>query len=213
MKNAFDFNYRNDLFNDRLYSLDEIVSNSGGDCEDFSLFLKAFLNSVKKDYNGSDSIDVLGWEDDPGSGEWFFITPKKQWGYKDAKAHDFGNLKELTPYMVCYITEFDAANNTKVGHCIVALSHLDKISSYADLYDLDGSGLFEPQSGNYMGEIGKDIIICRQGDKGCEDVPGSAMMVITDNDLYNFADSEWSSYGLWQDNAKDFIARLNSMND
>jgi len=211
MDYAFDFNYRNDLSNDRLYTLDEMVSNSGGDCEDYSLFLKAFLNSVKSDYRDSDSIDVIGWEDDPGSGEWFFVTPKKQWGYKDAKAHDFGNLRELTPYMICYITEFDASNDTKIGHCTVALSRLDRISNYTDLYRLEGSELFEPQSGNYMGTIGNEITICRQGDEGCEDNPGSAMLVITDSDLYNFADSEWSSYGMWQENTKDFIAKLSNL--
>jgi hypothetical protein len=213
MKNAFGFNYRSDLTRDRLYSLDEMVANSGGDCADFSLFLKAFLASVKKDYSSSDSINIIGWENDPGSGNWFYITPKKQWGYKDAKAHDFGNLKDLTPYMVCYITEFDEANNTKIGHCIVALSSLDKISGYTDLYNLEGSELFEPQTGEYMGKVGGNITICREGDKECENAPESAMMVITGSDLYNFADSEWSSYGMDQDNAKDFISRLNNLKD
>jgi hypothetical protein len=36
-------------------------------------------------------------------------------------------------------------------------------------------------------------------------------MIITDSDLYNFADSEWSSYSMWQNRSEDFISRLNSL--
>jgi len=211
MKNAFGFNYRTDLLDDRLYSLDEMVSNSGGDCEDYSIFLAAFLNSIKQEYGGGGQIALLGWEQDPGSGGFFPVTPKGQWGYMDAKAHDLGDLGELTPYMVCYITEYDAENRTKAGHCVVALSRFGSVSTYEDLEGLAGSELFEPQTGEYIGKIGRDLILCKQGEDGCENRINSIMSITTGSDLYNFADSEWSSYSMWQESTSSLVQKLNGL--
>jgi archaellum component FlaC len=166
--------------NDKLNSIDEMIAKGGGDCEDFSLFLKALLNDYQANAN------LLTWEEGTGK---FIIhsTSTKQWFYEDAEPLNLGKLKNYYPAVFCYVTSYTTYRLE--GHCIVALP-VKEITSRAELHYLDGAETFEPQTGEYMGTIGKEFKFCEQD---CGTVPGDSIIVITDSDIYQMIDGRWES--------------------
>ncbi len=185
-KRGFDYKFESQ---DRLYSISEMILRGGGDCEDYSLLLKALLNSFKKTGN---NYMLTGWSS--GTGE--FRIYETQYGYKyypNAVAHQFGYLQDFNSYMICYITGFNGS--VLEGHCIVALSEKN-ITSPDSLGLLNGAETFEPQNGRYTGKIGSDFIMCVPG-YACGKTPGNIVMVVSDYDLYAFHKDEWKSYQLY----------------
>lgn len=191
---------------DRLFSIDEIVSRRGGDCEDFSLLLKALLNTLK-------SIDgdavVEAWAS--GSGRYIVYeeregTATTQW-YVDGEGVQLATLDTAMPYVVCFAMDY------YYGHCIVAVSEKN-ITSISDLHFLEGAALFEPQNGMYLGKIGKELALCGAEVQNCERTPGRISFVISDSDLYQFVDGEWKSYDLYMQKAarmEEIMARAQAV--
>lgn len=173
--------------NDKLNSIDEMIAKGGGDCEDFSLFLKALINDYDVNAN------LLAWEEGAGR---FVIheTDTRQWYYDDAEPVNLGKLKNYHPVVFCYVTQYTFRLE---GHCIVALPEKE-ITDVGELSYLEGAGTFEPQNGRYTGTIGEDFRLC--DDSPCGTSPDDSIIVITDSDIYQFIDNEWESIGQQKDN-------------
>jgi len=178
---------------DKLFSINDIVSRKGGDCEDFSLFLKATLNSIRK-LDGD--VVVEAWAS--GEGRYVIYEEKNEtkttiW-YVDGEAVRLGRLQDFQPYVVCF------AIDSYSGHCVIALSERN-ITSVMDMDALDGAALFEPQNGMYLGKIGKNLAICDAGISVCERKAGYISFVIADNDLYQFKNGSWKNYDIYMQKA------------
>lgn len=190
MERNLDFIYKSE-FPDRLYSIEEMVEKEGGDCEDYSLFLKALLNSFD-----DENIRLMGWR--PGYDEFVVYQTEDERWYYHGDSFYFGSLREVDPYVFCYTTIF--SETVFEGHCIIALSDED-VNSIEDLNKLDEALTFEPQNGRYKGRIGHEFYICQEGETYCQEDVNSISFVISDNDLYQFIDGEWKSYELYQESA------------
>lgn len=174
---------------DRLYSVKEMIENEGGDCEDFSLFTKALLNTIRA---GSYSKDLVLEAWIPSSGYKYTVleSGKEKWYIDNAQGVLLGQLNKLHPYVMCYtVTEFE-------GHCIVALSK-SAIKSISDISGLSSAYTFEPQDGEYMGIIGKDFHVCKNGEDYCGGSSNDITFIISEDDLYEFKGGEWTSYGYY----------------
>ncbi len=192
MENDLGFEYISES-PDRLYSLDEMLNKKkGGDCEDYALLLKAILSQIKEE---NSSLDVEAWS--PMQDEEYIIYEKgdKYW-YLEAYGLEIGDISETTPYVICYTTGMD--ENGLTGHCIVALSN-EEITSAANVDNLNGAKAFEPQSGEFMGNVGKNraFEVCEKGDAECETNVGSIHFIIANDDLYEFTGGQWKSYHLY----------------
>lgn len=181
--------------NDKLNSIDEMVAKGGGDCEDFSLFLKALINDYETNAN------LIAWE--PGTGKFVIHTGStNEWYYDKADSVNLGKLKNYYPAVFCYVTYFDGSRLE--GHCIVALPEKE-IKSADDLKFLEGAQAFEPQNGKYKGTIGDDFTLC---DGDCGYTPGDSIIVITDSDIYQYIDNKWESIQEQKENLNKLKADL-----
>lgn len=199
MERYLEFTYKYEE-NDKLYSIDEMISNEGGDCEDYSLFLKALLHDLKEYTNAR----LIAWQE--GSGTFtVYTTTTKEWYYEDAVPANLGKLDEFYPVVFCYVTSYSTF--LLEGHCIVALPE-DEIITEEDLVYLEDSLTFEPQDGQYMGKIGTHFNVCYDGQKNCGTVAGDSIIVITDHDIYQFIDGEWKSLEEYREKADDLKTRL-----
>lgn len=203
MERDMGFVYRSE-YPDQLLSIREMAEKPGGDCEDFSLFLKAYLNRLKG--TGTDR-ELEAWEEgghryvfyeDDGGTSWYV------WG----SARPMGRLRDTNPYAVCFTTRYVA--DSFEGHCLVALSERE-IRSVEDVRNLEGAGTFEPQNGQYTGTIGEDFHVCGEGELACDRVPGSIIFIIADGDLYQFMGGEWVSYELYGGKASELERRIGGM--
>lgn len=189
MEDELGFSYKNDPAGDRLYSIEEIISRKGGDCEDYSLFFKALLNELKGEH-----LEIEAWTggigkyvvyEDSGSGRY--------WYFENARGTAIGNTETSGPYAVCYFQGF--SDDTRIGHCVIMLSG-KTIGSPEDISDasLMGAPLFEPQDGRYLGKIGSEFFACSNGDMFCDTEENRLTFVITGDDLFQFSEGEWSYY-------------------
>lgn len=183
---------------DHLQSLIETADRGGGDCEDFSLFFKSIINSLKE--SGNDE-KIIAWF--PSQGSEFRVFPldedaESYYYYPNAASVEIGALDTYHPYVVCF------ARDHSSGHCAVALSQ-DELKSSSDIYSLDSAHVFEPQSGLYLGQIGRNFRICDEdhGD-ACWQAPNTILIVITDNDIYRVWKGKWNGYA-------DFSAQLSAL--
>lgn len=115
---------------DHIDSIDEFINNGGGDCEDWTLFVKAFLNMHK------DKRLILSKQDE-GSKFNLYTEGNTIWYLRDMKDISF-STSDKTYLGVCYSTE-------TVGHCVLSLSN----NAFIQNRDV----VFEPQNGRYLGEI------------------------------------------------------------
>lgn len=199
MEKRLDFFYKEES-PDKLYSIDEMVSRGGGDCEDYSLFLKAILNDLKI---SDPDLEVMGWTT-PGNQNFIvYEGTDTSWFFKHAQPVFFGSLGDLHPVIFCYVTSY--SDEELRGHCIVALSK-EKIETKADLYKLNGAETFEPQDGEYKGTISEDYSLCSGED--CGKSTHDIIIVITDNDFYKMVDGEWQSLASYLDETTAFKAKL-----
>jgi len=200
----YGFHYISDR-KDRLFTLEEMAARHGGDCEDYSLFMKAILNSYKEMDPG---VELLGWA--PGSGEFIFYESSSRYWYYNGDGVELGELGDLYPTVVCYVTSYSSSG--LMGHCVVALSDSD-INSAEDIYALDGADVFEPQSGEYLGEISTDsdsdqaFNICT-GDENCGTNVNDLIIIITNNDYYKMENGEWEGFSTALESIEEFLAEL-----
>jgi len=192
MELKLDFIYKYE-YPDKLYSIETMVDNKGGDCEDYSLFLKAYLNTLKITYN---SMKLEAWS--PGTDQYIIYEEDNTFWYHSGSKKFIGNLNELYPYSICFTTYYNGSRFE--GHCIVALAEKE-IDSIEDIGNLNNALAFEPQDGRYKGVVGTDYGICAEGNEDCIYSIESISIIITDSDLFEFSEGEWRSYGLQKDNA------------
>ena len=186
---------------DKLYSIDEMIAHGGGDCKEYSIFLKALLNTYKdegKDY------ELTGWT--PGSGRFQIYSSGQTLWYYNGSATDLGMLEGLKPYSICYVTQ--VSDEEIEGHCIVALAEDNVSVESGGLTGLDGAMAFEPQDGQYMGDVGTAFHVCQSGEEDCDTSVGSIVIVMSDNDIYEFRDGQWDSLGGFMDMASVLGKRL-----
>ncbi len=177
---------------DTLLSLDEMVKNKGGDCEDWSLFFKAAYNYLKEE----DRPERYLVSAVPGTGNFKIYGDHY---YADAEGREIGTTKDNL-YIICYDS-----------HCIVAMSDVE-IKNSSDVYKLRGAPALEPQNGQYMFTIGSILApdICSSDECDYYDI----WIVITDNDIYDFHYNwEWVSYRDYYDAAAYYKDRIDAMNN
>lgn len=179
---------------DRLLSLDEMVDNKGGDCEDWSLYFKGAFNYIKEEArNEKTLVSVVS-----SYGNNFSIY--RDWYYIDAAGKNVGTTED-NMYIICYDS-----------HCIVAITD-EEIKNSSDVYKLRGAPAIEPQDGKYMFTI---------GNIGAPDVcePGNCnyavdiWIVITDNDIYDFHyNEEWTGYQDYYEAAGHYKNQIETIAD
>lgn len=206
MKEDLGFMYKDDPTGDRLYSIEEIITRRGGDCEDYSLFYKALLNR----FEGED-LSLEAWT--TGTGRYVIYedtSTGRYWYYDDSDGITLGNAKVEKPYVACYF--YGMEGETRVGHCIIMLAN-STIDSPDDITNkkLDGAMLFEPQDGQYMGSIGDEYTVCEEGDETCDMEDYSLTFIITDSDLFEFSGGEWDYYAGSHEDIGTLIARLDGI--
>lgn len=189
MEKKLDFGY---IFEkeDRLYSLEEIVKNKGGDCEDYSIFTKALLNYIKGIYPSSE-LTLRSWKTSFGSHFTIYTEGTSYWYVDNAEEYTIGDLGDLNPSVFCHTVT--CADDACEGHCIVGVSET-KIENVTDLGNLEGTKLFEPQNGQYLGKIGSTYTICEKSIEDCGKKSNHIFVIIGDDDLYVFEEGNWSSY-------------------
>ena len=155
---------------DEIKSVNEFANEKGGDCEDWTVFIKAFLNEYKgrnlliAEYSSGDKFDVYNDE-------------INYWYYNDMKELSIPTDNE-NYFGVCYST-------SSYGHCVLSLSQSNFIE--------DGDIVFEPQDGFYIGTVVKEDSKFYFND-GRNIYP--LWIVITSNDIYVWDDgkNDWIYY-------------------
>ncbi len=181
---------------DKLQSIEEFVSNRGGDCEDYSLFFKAEFNSLVNECRDNDlEIKLTAWEDFKTTSK-LWLNNSKTWYFENAKAVDIENNFVS---IVCG-NMFDLQSGQTNGHCILAFTK-NKINSILDLDLLNEAMLVEPQSGKYLGNINStsNIFLVTNNYFVNKSYTNNSYIdtIITDNDFFLFSKIEntWQSYG------------------
>ena len=200
----FTYSYDNYTSNktDKLQSLGEFYDNGKGDCEDFSLLMKAEINYLT-DYCSVKGEPKYQFEVAQPSlvSTQYFVDFNDEWYYNNAAAFVIPLSYKYT-YVVCgnYPAANDPNNIAKTstfGHCALGMTDIEIKSSSDISRSLTNAIIIEPQSG---------FLIYDQREKNTLFVPenGDSMLgrsvfvwsVISDQDyyLYNFDESEWRSY-------------------
>lgn len=203
------YKYKKDIYTseeeDKLQSLVDFISNKGGDCEDYSLFYKAELNSIieRCEDGGYSNIVIESWiETEKPSGK-YWLDKDKDWYLEDVT----GIILDegfIYPNVVCG-NIYDLNLDEISPHCIIALTK-NKIESIKDMNKLMKAPLFEPQSGMYIGlidDISSDIgLVTKQN---YDYLDSFIDTVITDNDYFLFSESEeeWLSYSIFSEELYD----------
>ncbi len=161
---------------DRLLSLEEMVSNKGGDCEDWSLYFKAVFNYIKSEARNEKSLVSVVPSRTGGN-----FPVYKDWYYVDAAGKKVGTTED-NMYVICYDS-----------HCVVAVTD-EEVKNSSDIYKLRGAPAVEPQDGQYVftiGGFGAPDICSPDSCNYAVDI----WIVITDDDIYDFHyNREWTGY-------------------
>ncbi len=180
------FTYKSDK-EDTLYSIDAMLKNKGGDCEDYALLIKAYINTFSPYIN-----DIIMWKACKGCK--LTVYREGHTTYYLADAQKFTVAKPKHVYVVCY-TE----NTTPLsGHCINALS--DSLAP-----NISGATLLEPQTGEYLGKVGTDLGLCEPNMEDCKYMSGNIWLIIDDKQIYTFRNNRWESYSFYY-NKLDTVA-------
>jgi hypothetical protein len=189
------FKYINDEITsneiDKLQSIEEFISNKGGDCEDYSLLFKAEFNSLIKSCEKDNlKINLVAWEEFDSSKR-LWLNNSQTWYFENARAV---NIENNFPNIVCG-NMFDLQSKKINGHCVIAFTK-NKIESISDLNLLSNAPLVEPQSGKYMGKINSTSNIFLINDN-YSNIDSYINTVITDDDFFLFSriENSWQNYG------------------
>jgi len=201
LENAYGFHYKSDNQstnkNDTILSLKEFVENKGGDCEDYALFYKAEFNYLR-DYCFNKSIESINirtysLQRFPESNEQksnFFLDNARTWYVPNAYENILYNYKYM--YVVC--GNMENTEGAFEGHCVVALTQKD-ITTPNDLENEEAI-LIEPQTGEYIGKVGREITLYKQGTWDDLENKKGIFYIISDSNqyLYLFTLEKWTSY-------------------
>ncbi|MFH1505598.1 MAG: hypothetical protein ABIE94_01260 [archaeon] len=184
---------------DKLQSLDEFISNKGGDCEDYALFYKAEYNSLLEncEEDGGKKVIIEAWQPSNEIKNRYWVTYKQTWYLDDVEKITLDYDGFLYPNIVCG-NMYDLNTHEVGGHCVVAFT-TEKIDSADDLNLLDSAPLIESQDGSYMGKINGESSGIYMVDY--LNAPGKSFIsqVITDSDFFLFSSQhrEWLSYSIF----------------
>lgn len=190
MATDLDYKFKGE-WTDRLYPIDEMIERTGGDCDDYSLFAMALLNTMKEDGVAAE----LGAVEEANPRISFFGRGEDESEDSSDGSMSIGSLQSVYPVEICYT--ISSSGDAISGHCIVALSPVP-IESADDLQKLNGSATFDPQNGEFGGTIGDEYGVCKDGDEGCELRSGNMNIVVTEDDIYEFKDGEWKYFGKYE---------------
>ncbi|MGV8085698.1 MAG: hypothetical protein ACP5N9_05600 [Candidatus Bilamarchaeum sp.] len=185
LEREYNFVYKLDNA-DKLYSISEMIERSGGDCEDYSLFLMATINNFKKD---NSNLQLESWEE--SNNRYVVYQSSSFYWFYNGTPKNLGKVGDLYPYMICFTTYFDGVSLE--GHCVVALSEYN-LQHTSDIAQLNGADIFEPQNGEYLGKVGQEYLLCVDRQKECELQVNYISLVVSDSDLTSFSDGKWSNY-------------------
>jgi hypothetical protein len=179
---------------DRLISLNEFINNKGGDCEDYSLFVKAEWNYVLQKCNDSGATQFMlespKYELDVGAT--YYADFEDRWFLQDTPTQIISD-GSIYPNVIC-----GQLDDSKSGHCELAITK-QKINSLYSLSELNDAPIIEPQGGYYDGKIGiraSGIVLPTYYEKS---MPSEYIyQVITDSDLYLLSETGWRSYSSFE---------------
>ncbi len=118
-----DFSYKSEG-KDYIKSLDEFEADEGGDCEDWSIFVKAIINELERE----EGIDELSLVDFSKSG-YMEVYEDDGVVYYYSNEEVYADLEDVE--VACFPV------TSGYGHCAL----------------VSGGKLFEPQEGSYIGEV------------------------------------------------------------
>jgi hypothetical protein len=132
---------------DRLHSTDEMLIDGGGDCDDYSIFVKAEVNYLKTAC-GAAQPRIEGWSRGPGryDSEYSNFSAAQPQKSDTAVPHPLA-ATSIYPNMVC--GTFDGGAS---GHCMLAFT-AKPVRTAGDIDNLDHAELIEPQTGEAKGRI------------------------------------------------------------
>lgn len=191
---------------DKLQSLQEFADNRGGDCEDYSLAVKAELNYLVQKCNdrGLKKIEFEPVEVSQGQKyvikEDTYSNPPVTWYYDNAKGvripPNYSNYQ-----VVCGTFAVDAAADGSPilgGHCLLGFSKI-KIETSSDIYPAIADAYFaEPQSGYAVDTAG--YVKPRSGQAYAGDfrsTSASIWAIITGDDFYIYSQQDDGTW-LWR---------------
>ncbi|MFW6378908.1 MAG: hypothetical protein ACOCZV_02700 [Nanoarchaeota archaeon] len=196
IKENLDLHYRDDFDahweSDKLLSLAEFIEYYGGDCEDYSLFVKAIFNEFLATCDHKDKeIHVESFVSGQGDDK-YFLDKGENWYSDDAMLADFTGYRY--PTVVCG-SLLDPNTGERSGHCINALS-TKPIRTIDDLDRLYDAILIESQTGEYRGEIEQYEYESITSHRLTTTLGGSIHYIITDKDQFIFSEEfgKWMSY-------------------
>jgi len=182
---------------DKLQSLTEIHANGGGDCEDYSLLVKAELNYLKSHGCSDRKTSYFRYEAVQYSQDKLdvcYIDYKNNWRYPEhAKPYELP-MDYTYYYVICgsLSVEPGVPPSTTSGHCTLAFTN-KQISSSADVDSaLKPAIVVEPQSGFLIYDFRYAAM-------------PSITVVISDGDYYlKQNDGSWMGYG-------DFYPKIDAL--
>jgi len=192
---------------DKLQSLQEFADNRGGDCEDYSLAVKAELNYLVQKCKDKGLMKIQFEPVEEAEGQKYIIkqdtysNPPVTWYYDNAKAVQvplaYSNYAE-----VCGTFAVGTSTNGSVtlgGHCLLGFSKV-KISGSSDVYAaINDMHFVEPQTGYLVDTTGYEKPSTGQAlPADFRNTQASIWAIITDDDFYVYSlgdDGAWTWRG------------------
>lgn len=191
-----DMHYREDFDahwdKDKLLSLEEFYENSGGDCEDYSLFVKAIFNSFLEECNTQDkTVTVKSFSFSQGDDD-YFLDKGDKWYYPDVTLLEFTDY--VYPVVVCG-SLMDPNAGERSGHCVNALTK-NPVHTLKDLDEFEDAILFESQTGEFRGSFKTQDYESLRSHKLMTTKQGVVSYIITDTDQFIYSEEfgKWMSY-------------------
>lgn len=198
---------------DKLQSLDDFMSNHGGDCEDYALFYKAEWNFLLDQCSSPmvEEIVVHSWFKDGDSSDRHWLDFDRDWFLEPVTEIDLPS-GFVFPNVVCG-TLYDFNKDRLGGHCVIAFTDR-RISSISDLDLLHSAPLVEPQDGRFLGLIddpSSETFLLSDGDT-FDTHEAFISTVITDEDyfLYSQKEMSWQSYTVFLEELGEYREELQS---
>jgi len=191
---------------DKLQSLQEFADNRGGDCEDYSLAVKAELNYLVQKCNerGLTKIEYEPVETEPGQRyvikEDTYSSPPVTWFYDNARGVQLP-LNYSNYQVVCGTFAIGTATNGTAilgGHCLLGFSKI-RIANSSEIYPaITDSYFVEPQTGYSVDTTG--YVKPESGQEHAADFrsrSASIWAIITGDDFYVYSQQDDGTW-LWR---------------
>lgn len=169
-------------YGDEIKPIKQFIADKGGDCEDWALFMKAYINSEP----GNKMIRA--YENGGGADYTIFEDGSTIYYYSDAREVKIGRRGDLEVFVICYDAGY-------VGHCIIAFANRTSSHDTSILERIDNAIAVEPQNGKVFGRVhnshdatGKLYLNLTSG----EGRP--IQIIVSDDDLFLYNNDKWNSY-------------------